>query len=44
MKQNKYDELSFFAKCREMPRSVGGLLSAAEWPAFRVSLPDRYLR
>jgi len=40
MKQNKYDEPDFFAKYSEMPRSVGGLLSAAEWPAFRGLLPD----
>ncbi|MEX0760854.1 MAG: class I SAM-dependent methyltransferase [Dehalococcoidia bacterium] len=40
MKQNKYDEPGFFAKYSEMPRSVGGLDEAGEWPAFRELLPD----
>jgi len=40
MKQNKYDEPDFFIKYSEMPRSVGGLENAGEWPAFRQLLPD----
>jgi SAM-dependent methyltransferase len=40
MKQNKYDDPDFFMKYSEMPRSKGGLASAAEWPAFRALLPD----
>jgi SAM-dependent methyltransferase len=40
MKQNKYDEPDFFTKYSEMPRSVGGLENAGEWPAFRELLPD----
>ncbi|MBN9662476.1 MAG: class I SAM-dependent methyltransferase [Acidobacteria bacterium] len=40
MKQNIYDDPDFFAKYSEMPRSVGGLESAGEWPAFRDLLPD----
>lgn len=39
MKQNKYDDEDFFAKYSEMPRSVDGLASAGEWPAFQT-LPD----
>jgi len=40
MKQNKYDDPAFFARYSEMARSVGGLQTAAEWPAFRGLLPD----
>ena len=40
MKQNIYDDHTFFANYRKMPRSVGGLNSAEEWPAFRDLLPD----
>lgn len=40
MKQNKYDDEDFFAKYSEMPRSVNGLASAGEWPAFQTLLPD----
>ncbi|TMV46063.1 class I SAM-dependent methyltransferase [Paenibacillus mesophilus] len=40
MKQNKYDDPGFFAKYSGMPRSVGGLDSAGEWPAFRALLPE----
>lgn len=40
MQQNKYDDPSFFANYSQMPRSVGGLESAGDWPAFRVLLPD----
>ena len=40
MKQNIYDDHAFFANYSKMPRSVGGLNSAEEWPAFRDLLPD----
>lgn len=40
MKQNKYDDPEFFARYSAMPRSVGGLDQAMEWPAFRALLPD----
>ncbi|MDR6555639.1 class I SAM-dependent methyltransferase [Paenibacillus qinlingensis] len=39
MKQNKYDELGFFEKYSEMPRSMGGLSAAGEWPVLRTMLP-----
>ena len=40
MKQNKYDDPEFFAAYSQMPRSVGGLEEAMEWPAFRDLLPE----
>jgi SAM-dependent methyltransferase len=40
MKQNKYDDPTFFANYSHMPRSIGGLDAAGEWPAFRVLLPQ----
>lgn len=40
MKQNKYDEISFFEKYSQMARSTGGLDAAGEWPALRELLPD----
>ncbi len=40
MKQNKHDDPAFFARYSEMARSVGGLQTAAEWPAFRGLMPD----
>lgn len=40
MKQNKYDDPEFFAQYSQMPRSVGGLDEALEWPYFRDLLPD----
>ena len=39
MKQNKYDDPSFFANYSQMARSIGGLEAAGEWPAFRALLP-----
>jgi cyclopropane fatty-acyl-phospholipid synthase-like methyltransferase len=39
MRENKYDDLEFFEKYKQMPRSLQGLEAAAEWPAFRSSLP-----
>ncbi|OCT16934.1 SAM-dependent methyltransferase [Paenibacillus pectinilyticus] len=40
MKQNKYDDLGFFEKYSEMPRSIGGLDAAGEWPVLRTMLPS----
>jgi SAM-dependent methyltransferase len=40
MPQNKYDDPEFFTAYSAMPRSVGGLDEAGEWPAFRAMLPD----
>ncbi|HEY0756358.1 MAG TPA: class I SAM-dependent methyltransferase [Ktedonobacteraceae bacterium] len=39
MKQNKYDDPSFFANYSQMARSIGGLDAAGEWPALRALLP-----
>lgn len=40
MKENKYDDIRFFEKYSEMPRSIGGLEAAGEWEAFRAMLPE----
>ncbi|RAP74190.1 class I SAM-dependent methyltransferase [Paenibacillus montanisoli] len=40
MKQNKYDDPDFFAAYNQMPRSVGGLDAAGEWPALRALMPE----
>jgi SAM-dependent methyltransferase len=40
MKQNKYDDPGFFTNYSQMPRSIGGLNAAGEWPAFRELLPE----
>ena len=40
MKENKYDDASFFEKYSRFPRSVGGLDAAGEWPALQGMLPD----
>ncbi len=40
MTQNIYDDPEFFAGYSRLPRSVGGLTSAPEWPALRAMLPD----
>ncbi len=40
MKQNKYDDASFFDRYSQMARSVEGLEGAGEWPAFRSLLPN----
>ncbi|HLX39014.1 MAG TPA: class I SAM-dependent methyltransferase, partial [Ktedonobacteraceae bacterium] len=40
MKQNKYDDPTFFANYSQMARSIGGLEAAGEWPAFRELLPQ----
>ncbi len=39
MKQNKYDDPSFFEKYSQMNRSVYGLAGAGEWPALCRILP-----
>lgn len=40
MSQNIYDDPEFFAGYSGLPRSVGGLASAPEWPALRAMLPE----
>jgi SAM-dependent methyltransferase len=40
MTQNMYDNDEFFAGYSRLPRSVGGLDDAPEWPALRALLPD----
>ncbi|MGG4147430.1 methyltransferase domain-containing protein [Paenibacillus algorifonticola] len=40
MKQNKYDESSFFTNYSQMARSIGGLDAAGEWSFFRQMLPE----
>lgn len=40
MKENKYDELSFFEKYSKMNRSIHGLSGAGEWPELKKLLPD----
>ncbi|MDU3336916.1 class I SAM-dependent methyltransferase [Paraclostridium bifermentans] len=39
MKENKYDDLKFFNKYSEMPRSKDGLESAGEWAILKEMLP-----
>ena len=40
MAQNIYDDPRFFDGYSGLPRSVGGLAAAPEWPALRAMLPD----
>jgi len=40
MKENKYDDLEFFARYAQMDRSVKGLQGAGEWHQLRKMLPD----
>ena len=40
MTQNIYDDDAFFAGYSRLPRSVGGLADAPEWPALQALLPD----
>lgn len=40
MKENKYDDATFFAAYRQFPRSVEGLQAAGEWHVFKKMLPD----
>jgi SAM-dependent methyltransferase len=44
MTQNIYDNDEFFAGYSRLPRSVGGLDDAPEWPALRALLPDPHGR
>jgi SAM-dependent methyltransferase len=39
MTQNMYDDDQFFAGYARLPRSVGGLDAAPEWPSLRGQLP-----
>ncbi|WP_425251688.1 class I SAM-dependent methyltransferase [Janthinobacterium sp. NFX145] len=40
MTQNIYDNDAFFTAYSQLPRSLGGLDSAPEWPALRAMLPE----
>lgn len=40
MKENKYDESSFFSQYSRMSRSVEGLKGAGEWHVLKTMLPD----
>ncbi|MBD3918116.1 methyltransferase domain-containing protein [Paenibacillus sp. PR3] len=40
MKQNKYDDQTFFAAYEQMPRSIDGLKAAGEWHVLQAMLPD----
>lgn len=40
MKENKYDQESFFSQYAEMERSKFGLKAAGEWHIFKELLPD----
>ena len=39
MKENRYDDASFFNKYKQMARSTGGLEAAGEWHEFRKMMP-----
>lgn len=40
MAQNIFDDQAFFEQYSRLPRSVGGLDLAPEWPSLRALLPD----
>ena len=40
MREDRYDDLTFFAKYSQMPRSRYGLEAAGEWETLRTLLPD----
>lgn len=40
MKQNKYDDPSFFSVYEKMPRSIKGLEAAGEWHMLKALIPD----
>jgi SAM-dependent methyltransferase len=44
MTQNIYDNDEFFAGYSRLPRSLGGLDDAPEWPALQALLPDLHGR
>ncbi|GMK41599.1 methyltransferase [Paenibacillus sp. CCS19] len=40
MKQNKYDDQTFFSAYEQMPRSIDGLKAAGEWHVLQALLPE----
>ena len=40
MREDRYDDPTFFAKYSQMPRSRYGLEAAGEWETLRTLLPD----
>ncbi len=40
MKENKYDDITFFNKYSRMDRSIKGLQGAGEWHEFKKMFPD----
>lgn len=40
MKENKYDDISFFNQYKKMARSIGGLKAAGEWHELEKMMPD----
>ncbi len=40
MQENKYDDLDFFNRYKQMARSVGGLPAAGEWHELKNMLPN----
>lgn len=40
MKQNQYDNKTFFEKYSNMDRSTKGLAGAGEWKTLEAMLPD----
>jgi hypothetical protein len=40
MTQNIYDNVDFFERYSQLPRSVEGLEGAPEWPTLRALLPN----
>lgn len=40
MKENKYDDITFFNKYSKMDRSIKGLQGAGEWHEFKKMFPD----
>lgn len=40
MKQNKYDDSTFFSAYKQMPRSIAGLEGAGEWHVLKPLLPE----
>ncbi len=40
MQENKYDDLEFFNRYKQMVRSVGGLPAAGEWHELKNMLPN----
>jgi ubiquinone/menaquinone biosynthesis C-methylase UbiE len=40
LQENKYDDVQFFTKYRQMPRSISGLQAAGEWHELQRMMPD----